>query len=344
MKSTMPHNTNTYPQWIDEYAASVHHAFTNMVPASWAPDGFAVFRMLDGTFLDKLHTAVVAAKQQHIPIVEIIKCFPSPSSFRCAFAFEMWEYQYASIKNTFAQKETFDYLYSIVGQMFTSDWWGYKSNLVHTEGELAVLFGSSAWSIADRAAAQELGKLYASASALVYSLYGDFFPQDSADIYGPYDASKEYGAGAILVIKHFPKLKPAGLWDHLENTAYSDVKVMQVYQGVSFSSEFIGMHSRYDGDIMEGLRAYRVIVDGRELTTIEEIRAVRNAIAEAAARQSVIRGQMSSEDIKNKFITWLAYQYKDFFECVGIDWHPTERMRQMIAGKEIPEKVAYSTK
>ena len=327
-----------YPKWIDEYAKAFHTGFINVVPTRWGPvDVFSLVYYLNGTFLSKIYKAITIIKKKKIHISKIIKSFSCPSSIRVALLFLVYEYQGSNPKNKKQFKEIAEFFVMILKYWTKKDAFAYESNIIHSSLEIDNLVNNTHWVEGNKELAREIGKLYNSLSALVYSLYRDFFPQDSHEIYGPYKTSK-FGKNAILLIKHFPKIKPVELWPEIKNFKYKDVKIYQVYKNIKFKCEIIGMHSIYKGDLINNLVAYSVVVDGKYKNDIKEIKSLRDYFAEIATKQSMIYDKLSKEELKKKVLEWECYQFFNFFKLAGMEWRPTKEMLEAIKDKKVGDK------
>lgn len=325
-------NKEKYPKWIDQLAKSYHKAFLGMTPWSWGPvDVFTVMSALNGTFLNKIEKAIQEVKSKKYPMEEIIKCFPSISSFRIAIYYLVIEYQGSKKKDKERFKEIIEFFVNVLEHATEKDLFGYKSNIIHTEKEIKEVLEKTSMEKGSPEIARELGKLYTSAASLVFALYGDFFPQESHEIFGPYKISKD----SILTIKHFPKIKPIELWPEIKELKYSDLKILQIFKNVEFECELIGMHSLYKGDLINGLVSYAVMVDGKFINDIERIKGIRNYFAEVATKYSSIYDDMSKEELKKKTLEWNCYQFVYLFKLAGMDWRPTEEMIKTMDGLDV---------
>lgn len=332
-------NSKNYPNWIDEYTKAFYNGFLHMTPCSWGPmDFYAILGFLNGAFISKLHEAIIRIKQQNIPIAEVAKSFTSPSGFRISIYYAIIEYQFSNPKNKEQFKESLDFLLDILRCLIKKDVFAYESNIAHTQREIATILDIVPWTVGNPIEARELGKLYNSLASLVFALYRDFFPQDSNEIYGPYDVSAKFGNGAMLVIKHFSKIRPVELWPQMGEEKYSEVKIFQVYKNVIFKCELIGMHSIYDGDLINNLVAYAVMVDGKFVNNTSEIKRLRDYFAEIAIEQSAIYRGLSREELKRKFLEWYCYQFVNFFKLANMDWIPTQQMLEAVKGKEVADR------
>lgn len=328
-----------YPKWIDEFAKAFHNAFAKMVPITWGPiNADEVISSLNGAFISRVHQAIIKIKKKGYKIEEVAKTFSCPSTPRIAFPFLIWEYQGSEPKNKAQFKEVAEYLVEILSYLAKKDIFAYKSNIAHTDEEIETILNKTDWQTGNSQTARELGKLYNSVASLVFSLYGDFFPQDSHEVYGPYDASKKFGEDTILIIKHFPKIKPIEVWPESKKLKYSDVKIFQVFKDVKFRCEMVGMHSIYQGDIINNLVAYFVVVDGIPQNSIEKIKKLSDYFAEIATEQSIAYEDLSKEERKIKILEWQCYQFVDFFKLADMDWRPTKEMLEAIKDKKVADR------
>ena len=329
-----------YPAWVDEYSRSIYQAFTHMLPGDWGPLDlmFSILPALDGSFLHKLHEAVVIAKEKGLSPEKAAAYFPSPSSLNAAMFFGVLEYNQSDKSNRQDVRETFDYFVAVLERLHKTDTWIHDANIVHTVPQIEDILKNPDWIPATRQDARELGKLNNSSSALAYALYRDFFPQETHEVYGPYDASSCYGEGTILVIKEYPELHPVDLWPEIADSTIRKVKVLQIYRGISMRCEAWGLHSIYEGDLLNGLAQYAVEINGQPVQDIPKIKETADYLARIATKHMELYERMSKEDLKEKFLEWLCYQFHDFFKAVDMDWRPTEQMLSAIRGKEIRER------
>ncbi len=332
-------NNKKYPKWIDEFAKAFHNAFTKMIPITWGPvNADSVISFLNGAFLSKVHQAIIEIKNQGYKIEEVAKTFSCPSTIRVALPFLIWEYQGSEPKNKAQFKEVAEYMVEVLSCLAKKDIFAYESNIAHTDKEIEDILNKTDWKSGNKEAARELGKLYNSVASLGFSLYGDFFPQDSHEVYGPYDASKKFGKDTILIIKHFPKIKPIEIWPEIKKLKYSNVKIFQIYKNVQFRCETIGMHSIYEGDIINNLLSYFVVVDSIPQNSIEKIKELSDYFAKVATEQSIVYEKLSKEERKIKILEWDCYQFINFFKLAEMDWRPTKEMLEAVKDKEVGDR------
>ncbi len=332
-------SSKKYPQWIDEYAKSVHDSFVKMLPISWGPvDAISLIALLNGSFSVKIYKAIKSIQTQKCSIQDIAKSFSCSSTLRVALCWLIWEYQNTRLKNKEQFKEIVELFVEVLKYMTKKDIFAYKSNIGHTRQEIEGFLNEINWQFANSEKAREMGKLYNSLSSLVFALYGDFFPQDSHEIYGPYNAFRKFGKNTIFLIKHFPKIRPVELWPEIAQLKHKDVKVFQVYKNVKFKCELIGMHSIYQGDLINNLVAYAIMINGKYRNNLNEIKALSDYFVKAATKQSLLYDGLSKKEAKKRVLEWECYQFFDFFKLAKMDWQPTKQMIRAINEKIIKNK------
>lgn len=327
------------PPWVDEYTKAVHQAFSNMLPATWGPvDVITLVSYLNGSFVRKVHRAVTALKREGVLPAQAARTFSNPSTFRVTLWYLLQDYAGAIPKPSGELREVLDYLAAALQSWVKEDLFALEKNIVHSSQEVTELMQHIRWQPGDPPVARELGRLYNSLAALAFALYRDFFPQEAHEIYGPYDVSPQGGLNTILIVKHFPKIKPTELWPHTQNFQYEEVRIYQVFRQVKFKCEFIGMHSIYEGDLINGLIQYAVLANGQPVRGLEEIRQLKSYFETLATEQSQIYNDMSHAELVAKVLEWLCYEFVGMFAMAGLDWRPTEEMKDAVAGKEIADR------
>lgn len=333
-------NNENYPKWIDDYAKAFHQAFLNMVPLYVGSiDVFYIARLLEGAFLAKVYQAIKIIKNKNYSLAEIAKSFATLATLRTQIYWLMLEFLGA--KNTADRKalrESVDFFAEILYFAAKKDAFGYDSSIRHSQAEIDSLLGNLNFEDGNPEVARELGKLYNSLVSLIFALYDDFLPQDSHEIYGPYDVSKIYGKGHFLLIKDFPKIKPVELWPEASELKHQKATIYQIYSGIKFRCELIGMHSVYEGDPVSNLKFYYAAVDGKAVNEKEKIKELTNYFSDESIKQAQVLAGLSQEQLKLKGLEWLMYQLKDFFKLADMDWRPTKEMFDKIKDKDIPAK------
>jgi len=328
-----------YPDWIDAYTKSMHQAFSNMLPCSWGPvDVMEIMEQLNGVYVSRLYEAVKEVKKKGVSLEQVARSFSTLSAFRISLWYVLGDYINAGVKDKEEMRVVLDTLVGALKTWAKEDLFALAKNIGHSSEEIEEITQGTRWQDGSPEVARELGKLYNSVASLAFGLYRDFFPQEAHEVYGPYDVSGQYGDGAILIIKHFPKIRPVELWPQAKDFKHREVKIYQVFRGVKFRCEAIGMHSIYEGDLMNGLGSYAVEVAGREVSGLAEIKELREYFEQLAIKQAVVYDDMTHEQLVGKSLEWLCYQYVGLFELAGMDWRPTEEMRRVVDPKKVSSR------
>lgn len=331
---------SAYPKWVDECTRSMHQAWVGMTPAEWGPLDFnACFQALNGAFLKKLHEAIVVLKKRGVAPSTLAQKFASPSGFRAIFYFAIYEYARSDHKLRKEAREVFDYLHKVLEEIFVKDVWAKESNVIHTPRAIDRLLREVPWSPGTPEIARLIARLGNSAAALSYALYRDYYVAESHEVYGPYDVAHKHGRGHILITKHYPKMRPVELWSHAKKFRHRNMKIHGIYENVSMSCEFIGMHTRYVGDLMNGLRRYAVEMNGKFYNDPKVIKREMEYIGEIAVQQWSLYEKFSKEDLKMQFLEWLRYSWLELFKLARINSAPTPEMKRNLKQAVIADKV-----
>jgi phosphohistidine swiveling domain-containing protein len=333
--------TKDYPKWIDNAAKSFQHAMTNMTPSDWGPFDYQTFlQAIDGNFISKLHQAVKTVKEKGYDKETQAKAMHNISTLRVGIWYYLIEYSGITNKEPLKEKlkEINEFFIELLEYMTENDTWGYQENTIHNKDEIKKILEKTEWQPQNKNHTREIGKLYNSLSALSYAFYRDYFPMISHEVYGSYNASEKFGENHTLIIKHFTNLSPTDLWPEIKENHYKEIKILQVYKNINFKTELIGMHSIYDGNPMEDLVSYTVLINNQPVTDIEEIKKIANYLGELATEQYKIYNNMSTQDLKEKTLEWLCYIFSKFFKLAKMDWHPTQEMIKALEGKEILDR------
>ncbi len=85
---------------------------------------------------------------------------------------------------------------------------------------------------------------------------------------------------------------------------------------------------------VQGMRKFAATADGKYLSTDEIQNLVNELSQKAEAIYQEIR-KMDFEHLKSKVMLQECYQLKIMFDFTGIDWQPTEEMKNRIEGKSL---------
>lgn len=213
------------------------------------------------------------------------------------------------------------------------DLWGLAgTNIAHSEEQITSILQNIQFQQGSKELAKTLGRIYSAGFQYINALYTDFYTDYGVEIYGPYDVSKKYGPGHILVIRHFTDLLPNDLWNNVEGLTKKDVKIYTVYKDVKFSCDFISCHSNYEGSVIDNLVEFAVEADNKILT-FEEIKSLQEKLELSAMAQWRRLKGLEFEDLKQKGVQIRCYAFKKLCEELNLNWKPSQEMLDAVKDK-----------
>lgn len=321
-----------YPQWVDDFAQARYRSEVDSSPLSWGPiDSFVLPKFYEDAFANKLYQAIGILEQKKVSKEIVARSFSTVSALRTGISFLTADYAWTRKKDKEKFRKIFDYLLDLLKIRVPKDIFSLNSNLAHSTAEVEQILQEVQWGEANKEVAQLIGRLNVSLASLVFALFGDLYPQDSNETYGPY-----YLAGhETLIIRQFPEIKPVELWSNTKDFKYSNVKVYLIYQRIQFRTSFIGMHLVSSGDVISGLKRYAIQIDDRWFNSEKEIKNLTEYFAQIAVEQSQILEKTDFEHLKIKALEWVGYKYKGMFELAGMDWRPGQDLLAKIKGVKV---------
>ncbi len=180
--------------------------------------------------------------------------------------------------------------------------------------------------------ARELGKLYNAAYNLGAALYLDFYMGKAVGNYGPYPLP----SGRILVIKRMHCLRPTEVWPDI-GTTLDTINLFAVYEGVQFSTDLVTCHTQYTGDVLNGLKQWRMERNGKPVVDIAEIKEIAANLAHIGAHQWGRVVGLPEAELLEKSVWIRCYCFKKARELLGLDWRPTPELLGAVKGKTLAE-------
>ncbi|MEK7084319.1 MAG: hypothetical protein AAB932_03740 [Patescibacteria group bacterium] len=212
------------------------------------------------------------------------------------------------------------------------------TNLIHTPEEIDQFLSGSHPATPD--IARRLGRLISACYHFGHAAYSDMNPETVYDNYGSYDVAgtlpyppfRREGT-YIVVVKEFNNLRPVELWPETASLPCESIRIVCLYEDVKMSIDNI-THVTYDGDIINGLRQYRLMVDGHD-AKIEEVSKLTDAIATMAIQVFQKFQSLDFEKRKETYFYQKAYVYKRIYDRLGQDWRPSEEILAEARGKPL---------
>lgn len=330
----------TYPKWIDEYTRSVYRLFQGMDLRTLEPlDCFHFHPLHSDLWQEHIYRAIDRFKRKKLPFKKAVLAFPNPSSVRAILEFMVCHYNnivkdHKDIDKSKMQ-EIFNFFVRVLKAKNRRDIFCYKENIGHSDKEINRLIKGIEWQDGSPRVSRALGKLYLGASSLVNGLMNDWCTDNGIEVWGPYKVAKHCGPNTILVIRDFPRLRPVALWPHAEDYKYNEVKIYTIYKNIEMTSEYIGCHTVFKGDLADGLLRYTVVVDGEYVNGEKLINSISDHFIRLARSQYHRVKRFDFESLKKKVIAQEFYQLKDFFQLVDMDFKPHPLFHDRIKGKRL---------
>ena len=315
--------------WIPEYIAAVHAALGAMDFGTLQPFSPLEFEPLFAKeWVDRIKLLMHKAKEQRVTAKELAMLWPTTSGARCQLYFLLEQLKCATTPKE-DRVAIAEFFFEMIKERAVADVHGRISNICRTKEQLDILLNTLKFSQGTSAIAQTLGKIYNAAYNLGCGLYLDFYLDYCVENEGPYDVSEIYGPGHILVIKKVVGMQTP-LWPELQ-VPCNDLYIYSVYKNVKFTCDLISAHSVYEGDVINNLVAYAVIVDNKNLIT-EGV--LLSKVVDQLSNLSVLQWKklksLDQEEQKQRGLLVKCYGMKKIFERVGMSWQPDEGMKEAV--------------
>ncbi|MBU0707290.1 hypothetical protein KKG41_02865 [Patescibacteria group bacterium] len=336
--------TKQYPKWIDDYARSVHRYYQGIDFRTFEPFDVVHFHPLySELWIERLAKLVKKFRIQGHPMKDAINHFPIPSSIRailCFMVHHMENCRRQSLKfNQAGYKEVMDFLVEALNIQTNEDKFALKKSIGHSAEQVQELSEQIPWQAGSPEISYQLGQLYLACSGLVNGLMNDWCTDNGIEVWGPYDVSKKYGAGSILVVREFPNLKPESLWLHTKNYTYRRILIYTIYKDVDLNIQYIGCHTIFKGDLKKGLIKYAVIADGKPITDSNELDGIIEMYLKTAEKQYKVTRQLNFEELKQKALEQEHYQLFNLFKLVGEDWRPNDEIKERVRNQPLVKEM-----
>ena len=312
---------------VDTFIESVFATVGNMDLGTLQPYDWLQFEPLFAKeFVERVDDLVERAKKQGFSPRELAFFLPTTTALRVQTYFLLLQLKCAKITRE-KRLELSQFFFDMLNVRAVDDVYGKVSNICQTNDEVDHIFKTIPFTKGTPDDAKTLGKLYNALYNLCAGIYLDFYLDSCAENEGPYDLSHMYGAGHILVIKKFVNMQ-APFWKEL-NLPCDRISICCVYKDVKFSCDMVSIHSLYSGDVINGLVDYAVIVDDA-VVNVDILTGLLDTLSMLSVEQWQRMQSLSVEEQKLKGLYVKCFGMKKLFEKVGMDWEPTEAMKEAV--------------
>lgn len=325
--------------WIDEMAKGSFQIFEGTSLEAFQPlDFFHFYPMWLDLHVKRMAAAIRQSNLDQKKYDEIKSILPVPSSIRATLQKVIPSYKWLQKQDTEDHHIVANFLARILIESCPEDPFGVTTNPLREAKKESEEMESWEWNDFEEKEARTIGKLITVLGSIGHGLYSDLGADFSWDIYGPFHVHLE-GKPYTLLIRHFPNLRPTGLWDSSLLPSIDEIKLYTLYENVEWKVAFVGCHVvPTKGTPVQGLRKAILIMDGKmcSMTEMESLIAPLATVGEILYHS--VR-KMDFEETKQKVLEQECYQQKWLMDYAGIDWKPTSEMIKRIQNKPIPQNM-----
>lgn len=323
----------TTEHWIDEFLDSLEKSLGYMDLATLQPTSWRHFQpLIAKEWLEWFWGITREQERQNVPHERLAHVLePDICREHLIFAAE-------DLKSARWPKEkrlkVAEFLYRILdAQMPRGDHFGLKGTTRRHNKETVDKLMRRKFQKGTPEIARELGKLYSAAYNLGAAVHLDFYMGKAIENWGPY----ELPDGKILVIKKMRHLQAPDIWPHIKLKT-GEMDLLAVYEGVKFSTDLIACHTQYDGDVINGLRAWRLETSGgRSISSLSKIKTIADDIAKAGIAQWQYLMRLSEQELLKKAVWIRCHVFNELCDVLGLDWRPTKKLLKAVEGKTLED-------
>ena len=319
--------------WLDEYLYALQESIGFMDLSTLQPTSWRHFQpLIAKEWLDWLWNIIGEAERQKVSYTELAKCF-EPDLCREHLLFVTEDLKTAKWPIEKRLKVA-DFFYQLLkAQMPQGDLFGLNgSTKRHSSLAIKQIINEGEFNKGTPEIAREFGKLYNSAYNLGAALYLDFYMGKAVENWGPYDL----GNGKILVIKEMRHLKPTEIWPNV-NSKCEKIDLLVIYEGVKFRTDLIACHTQYEGDVISGLKEWKIIIDGKSVTDMSIIKNLTQNLGEEGSRQWIYLTELPEEQLLEKAVWIRCFCFDKVCDLLSLDWRPTQKLLAAVKGKTLDE-------
>lgn len=316
--------------WLDEFLDAAENALGAMDLATLQPTSWRHTQPLNAPeWLEWFDRIIQAQKEKGVPFEKLAKTLP-PDLCREHLFFTLEDLKAAKWPRE-KRLEVAEFFHQMLkAQMEPGDLFGLHGS-TRPKLDLAAILRKK-FHAGTPEAARALGKLYNAAYNLGAALYLDYYMGNAIENYGPYPLP----GGRTLVVKEMRRLKPAELWP--ERTTIADrLRLYCVYEDVTFATDLIACHTFYEGDPINGLKAWRLERDGKEVKDVAEVGRIMQSVAENGRDQWIEVTGLPEAKLIEKANVIRCFTFKPLCDALGLQWTPSRRLLKAAEGKTLQD-------
>ncbi|KKQ62232.1 MAG: hypothetical protein US81_C0001G0023 [Parcubacteria group bacterium GW2011_GWE2_38_18] len=329
---------NKHLQWIENYSKSSYQLFEGNILKAFAPiDFYHFFPLWYDLWVERIYQAIrkiQLKKKENSYLIYL----PVPSAIRAVLQKLVIIYPKCPKIDKEKIKTIIDFFVHALEEITQEDTFSLKKNIIHKPDEIDDLINKTKLHIANPEVAREIGRLVMGLGALVNGLYNDVVTDMGWDSYGPYNLYKKADENLILLIRHFPNLRPAEIWEEegeVQILKHKEIKIYTIYKGIDCRINWLGCHPTFDKSLTDSLVTYAVEVDGRFIERVEDLTSLKEYYLNNAASHYKKVKRMKFEELKTKALWQECYQLNELFNSINMDWRPDKQMIERVKNKRL---------
>ncbi|MBI5728234.1 MAG: hypothetical protein HY984_00595 [Candidatus Magasanikbacteria bacterium] len=273
------------------------------------------------SWLKRIFILLDAVERERLTPMEVARLFPNPTELRENMLFDLWSAKYASVTRA-ERLRIFAFYSQALRALCLEDPYARVKNVIHAPEKLyTFLVGAKRATIED---ARQLGRLISACYHLGHAMYSDMHPSIVYDNFGPYDVAERYGRAHSVVVKDFGNLRAPELWPESSTLPGDRIIIVCLYEGVIMRIDSTS-HVVYDGDVIGGLRQYRLLVDGLDFP-IADLASLTAPLEAAAGRIFRKFQSLGFAERKARYFLEKAYSYRWLGDRLGLPWQPGDEI------------------
>lgn len=322
------------PDWIDPFIRSGHKLVANHDPSSHLPfNAWRLHPLYNDLFLKKIYQLVTTFEEKGYKISDHLDSFSNLSSTRFIVFMNMVHYQTSGMDDPKLLTTIQDFFVESIKLRAKEDLFAEKKNVQYSDDEINKLISSNNLQEASIDESREIGKILVALGSITHGLYNDWCTDYDYEISGPYYVDDE-----MILLRSFPDLFPKDIWPEID-WDFREASILTCYKNLDASVGFVGCHIVYNGNAVENLVRYGFVLDGKDISGLQDLKNFRDKVMAIAASQYEKFMAMPWEEQKIKYVWQEHYQFKKLFDLVGLDWRPSPEIIERIKGKALLEDV-----
>jgi hypothetical protein len=93
------------------------------------------------------------------------------------------------------------------------------------------------------------------------------------------------------------------------------------------------------GNLVDNLTHFQVEVNNRKVNSLNKLRQIKALILESSSSHFMQVKKFDFEKQKRMYLFQMCYQFKNFFEHLGLNWKPSRQMLDQVKNKKLTKYI-----